>query len=91
MGAEAAAGAGQRREVGVGEIGAGDAAGISPLLMHPDGAVHAVVADDHNQRQPVSTAVMNSSPVIWKQPSPANAMTVRSGCCSLAATATGRP
>jgi hypothetical protein len=38
-----------------------------------------------------STAVMNSSPVIWKQPSPANAITVRSGCSSLAATAAGRP
>ena len=53
MGAKAAAGAGKRREVGVGQIGAGDTAGIGPLLMHPDGAVHAVVADDHDQRQPV--------------------------------------
>ena len=38
-----------------------------------------------------STAVMNSFPVIWKQPSPANAITGRFGCRCLAATAAGKP
>ena len=52
-GAEAAAGARECCEIRVGQIGAGNPAGIVPLLMHADGAVHAVVADDHDDRQPV--------------------------------------
>ena len=38
-----AIGAGERREIGIDEVGGDDAAGVVALLMHADGAVHAVV------------------------------------------------
>src|SRR5258708_1050490 len=52
-GAKPAAGPRECCQIGVRQIGAGDPARIMPLLMHADGAVHAVVADDHDDRQPV--------------------------------------
>ena len=51
--AMAAIGAGKGGEVGVVQVGAGDAAGIVALLMHADRAVDAVVEDDHDDRQVV--------------------------------------
>ena len=44
---------GERREVRVDEVGAGDAARIVPLLVHPDRPVHAVVDDEHDDRRVV--------------------------------------
>ena len=41
----------ERGEVGVDEIGAGDAARIVPLLVHPDRPVHAVVDDEDDDRR----------------------------------------
>ncbi len=49
-GAEAAAGACKCGKIGVLEVGTADAAGVLALLMHPDGAIHAVVADDDDDR-----------------------------------------
>ena len=39
------------REVRVDEVGAEGAAGVVPLLVHPDRPVHAVVDDQHDDRQ----------------------------------------
>ena len=49
----AAIGAGQRSEIGVGQIGAADPPGVGALLMHADGAVAAVVGHDHHHLRPV--------------------------------------
>ncbi len=51
--AVAAEGRGVGGEIGVLERGAGDAAGIFALLVHPDRAVHAVIDQDDDHRQPV--------------------------------------
>ncbi len=51
--AEAAEGAGIGGEIGIPQLGRRHPAGIFALLVHADGAVHAVVADDHDDRQVV--------------------------------------
>ena len=48
-----AVGARQRGEIGVDQIGAVDPPGIVALLVHADGAVHAVVDDDERRREAV--------------------------------------
>src|SRR5580704_14085793 len=51
--AEAAEGPRVSREIGIAQIGRRDAAGIFALLMHADGAVHAVVGNDGDERRAV--------------------------------------
>src|SRR5580704_4336217 len=51
--AEAAEGAGVSWEIRIAQLGCRDAAGIFALLMHADGAVHAVVGDDGDERRAV--------------------------------------
>src|SRR5579862_3218078 len=51
--AEAAEGARVSREIRIAQIGRRDAARIFALLMHADGAVHAVVGDDGDERRAV--------------------------------------
>jgi DNA-binding transcriptional LysR family regulator len=70
-------------EVRVLQVGAADPGRVFPLLMHADGAVHAVV-DRPGTPSAASycTAVASSCPFIRKQPSPAAAITTRSGCCA---------
>ena len=46
---EPAVGTRERREVGVAEVGAGDAARVLALLVHADRAVRAVVDDDADE------------------------------------------
>ncbi len=50
MGAE---GLGIGGEVGIGQVGAADPAGVVPLLMHADGAEHVVVDHDHDDVQAI--------------------------------------
>jgi hypothetical protein len=75
--AMAAEGAGIGGEIRVLQHRRRDAAGIVALLMHADGAVHAVVDHDDDDGRSYCTAVANSCPFIRKQPSPAKATTVR--------------
>jgi len=56
--AKAAEGARIGVEIRIVQLGGADAAGEFALLMHADGAVHAVVADDIGSRY--CTAIANS-------------------------------
>ncbi len=47
------AGARERREVGVAQMGRDDAARVAALLVHADRPVHRVVDDDHDDRRPL--------------------------------------
>ena len=89
--AVAAAGAGERGEIGIDQIGRDDPARIIPLLMHPDSAMDAIVDDHQQDRAGVLDGRGELLAGDWKHPSPANATTLRSGYFSLAAIAAGRP
>src|SRR5271155_3806727 len=49
---ERAVGAGERREIGVLQVGAGDAAREAALLMHANRAVHRIVEDKDDRPWP---------------------------------------
>ena len=51
--AETAEGARIGVEIRIEQLGGDDAAGKFALLMHADGAVHAIVADHDDDRQPI--------------------------------------
>ena len=78
-------------EVRIAQLGRDHAARIFALLVHADGAVHAVVGDHAMIGTLYCTAVANSCPFIRKSPSPAMHTTGRCGSMIFIATAAGTP
>ena len=90
--AERAEGAGEGGEVGVAEVGADDAAGEPPLLVHADRARSIPLSTTTTRTgRSYCMAVASSWPLIRKSPSPAKQTTGRSGSIAFAASAAGTP
>ena len=81
----------QRGEIRVGQRGARDAARMLALLVHADGAVHAVVDDDDDDRQPVLHGGRQFLPGHQEAAVAGEADDRPLGMTILAATAAGRP